>query len=154
MAGVFGRAGARHTYAHVDDNARALVALALDESTHGRAWHLPVGRFDNRVDKTTFIREEPDQWSAEDVAALQAGMKEAFDHLMHGFGELVHQCFGCAIYRSEGPDVSGIHASFKDPRYSTAVGLIRYAQIMDPDLRGGAGGLGGMIKKLVWPFGR
>jgi nucleoside-diphosphate-sugar epimerase len=38
-----GRAGARHTYANVDDNARALVALALDESTHGRAWHLPVG---------------------------------------------------------------------------------------------------------------
>lgn len=74
--------------------------------------------------------------------------------LMHGFGELVHEVFGCAIYRSEGPDVSGIHASFKDPRYSTAVGLIRYAQIMDPELRGGTLGLGGMIKKLVWPFGR
>jgi hypothetical protein len=34
------------------------------------------------------------------------------------------------------------------------VGLIRYAQIMDPDLRGGTIGLGGLIKKLVWPFGR
>ncbi|MCB0635656.1 MAG: NAD-dependent epimerase/dehydratase family protein [Lewinella sp.] len=38
-----GRPGVRHTYANVDDNARALVALALDESTHGQAWHLPVG---------------------------------------------------------------------------------------------------------------
>lgn len=73
--------------------------------------------------------------------------------LMHGFGELVNEGFGCAIYRSEGPDVSGIHASFKDPRYSTAVGLIRYAQIMDPDLRGGSRGLGGKIARMLWPFG-
>lgn len=47
-------------------------------------YFLPVGRFDNRVDKTSFIREEPAQWSAEDVAALQAGMREAFDQLAGG----------------------------------------------------------------------
>ena len=50
----------------------------------GRAYHLPLGRFDNRVDKTSFIREEPARWSPKDVAALQKGMKEAFDQLMHG----------------------------------------------------------------------
>ncbi len=32
-----------HTYANVSDLGRALVALALDPSTHGQAWHLPVG---------------------------------------------------------------------------------------------------------------
>lgn len=52
----------------------------------GRDFHLPLGRFDNRVDKTSFIREEPSQWSAADVAALQKGMREAFDQLAHGRG--------------------------------------------------------------------
>ena len=52
------------------------------------------------------------------------------------------------------PDVSGIHASFKDPRYSTAVGLIRYAQIMDPELRGGGRGFGGRLMRMLWPFGK
>ncbi len=50
----------------------------------GETYFLPLGRFDNRVDKTSFIREEPDQWSTDDVNALQAGMREAFDQLAHG----------------------------------------------------------------------
>lgn len=32
-----------HTYANTTDNGRALVELALDSSTHGQVWHLPVG---------------------------------------------------------------------------------------------------------------
>jgi len=50
----------------------------------GKSYFLPVGRFDNRVDKTSFIRQDEDKWSAEDVASLQAGMREAFDQLSHG----------------------------------------------------------------------
>ena len=50
----------------------------------GNSYFLPLGRFDNRVDKTSFIREDEDKWSAEDVAALQSGMREAFDQLFHG----------------------------------------------------------------------
>ena len=50
----------------------------------GQDYYLPVGRFDNRVDKTSFIREEPDDWSAADVAELQRGMREAFDQLARG----------------------------------------------------------------------
>lgn len=50
----------------------------------GKTYYLPLGRFDNRVDRTTFIREDPDQWSEEDKAKLQAGMREAFDQLEHG----------------------------------------------------------------------
>ena len=49
----------------------------------GRVYYLPVGRFDNRVDRTTFVREDPAKWSPEDVAALRAGLKEAFDPLVN-----------------------------------------------------------------------
>jgi len=54
------------------------VTVARDGHTH----HLPLGRFDNRVDRTTFIREESAAWSPGDVAALRAGLKEAFDPLV------------------------------------------------------------------------
>jgi cell division protein FtsA len=73
--------------------------------------------------------------------------------LMHGFGELVHELFGTAIYRPEGADISGVHATFKDPRYSTPVGLIRYAQLMDPALRGESRGVLGKLARIFWPFG-
>ena len=53
-------------------------------SRDGRDYFLPLGRFDNRVDKTTFIREEPATWAEADVQALQAGMREAFDQLDRG----------------------------------------------------------------------
>lgn len=38
-----GRPHTKHTYANVADNGKALVALALDKSTYGQVWHLPVG---------------------------------------------------------------------------------------------------------------
>ena len=53
---------------------------------HSRAWHLPLGRFDNRVDKTTFIREDRERWAPADVAAVHAGLREAFDHLLRASG--------------------------------------------------------------------
>ena len=53
----------------------------------GKSYFLPLGRFDNRVDKTSFIREDETKWSAEDVASLQAGMRAAFDQLAHGQGD-------------------------------------------------------------------
>lgn len=37
------RAGIKHTYAYSEDNGRALVALALDDTAYGEVWHLPVG---------------------------------------------------------------------------------------------------------------
>ncbi|MFI5372229.1 MAG: hypothetical protein ACHQ52_11790 [Candidatus Eisenbacteria bacterium] len=49
--------------------------------TRGRVFHLPVGRFDNRVDKTTFVRADPRQWKPEAVRALHDGLTEAFRHL-------------------------------------------------------------------------
>ena len=47
----------------------------------GRTFHLPVARFDNRVDKTTFVRAERSQWKAGDVAKLHAGLAEALGRL-------------------------------------------------------------------------
>ena len=44
---------------------------------YGRTWYLPVGRFDNRVDKTTFVRGDRAQWKAADVAALHDGLAGA-----------------------------------------------------------------------------
>jgi len=38
-----GKAGVKHTWAYSLDNGRALVELALDNSTYGEVWHLPVG---------------------------------------------------------------------------------------------------------------
>ncbi len=49
--------------------------------SHGSVYHLPVARFDNRVDKTTFVRAEPSAWNPADVAALHGGLAEAFTRL-------------------------------------------------------------------------
>jgi hypothetical protein len=49
--------------------------------SHGSVYHLPVARFDNRVDKTTFVRAEPAAWKPADVAALHGGLAEAFGRL-------------------------------------------------------------------------
>lgn len=35
--------GVKHTYAYTMDAGRAMVMLAMDESTYGQVWHLPVG---------------------------------------------------------------------------------------------------------------
>lgn len=48
---------------------------------HGRAFHLPIARFDNRQDKTTFVREDQAAWKPEDVQALHAGLQGALEKL-------------------------------------------------------------------------
>lgn len=49
---------------------------------HGRVWHLPVARFDNRRDKTTFVRADRAQWKEADVRALHDGLAEACGRLV------------------------------------------------------------------------
>jgi hypothetical protein len=48
---------------------------------HGKTYHLPVGRFDNRVDKTSFLREKQEAWQPANVKAVHEGLREALDHL-------------------------------------------------------------------------
>ena len=52
----------------------------------GKVYYLPVGRFDNRVDKTTFVRADRSQWKKEDVEALHQGLAEAFGRLARAAG--------------------------------------------------------------------
>jgi hypothetical protein len=53
--------------------------VAVKCADDGRVYRLPVGRFDNRVDKTSFIRDEPSDWSDVDVQAVNDAMKAGFD---------------------------------------------------------------------------
>jgi len=74
---------------------------------------------------------------------------------MRGFSELANQIFDLPIYQSEQSNISGVHANFRDPQYSTAVGLIRYAQILDEERDGISGsGMVGKALRSIWPFGR
>ena len=73
--------------------------------------------------------------------------------LMRGFSELAFDVFKRDIYRPEMPEISGIRASFKDPRYATSIGLIRYAQILDTE-RASPPGLIGRVGRMFWPFNR
>lgn len=47
-----------------------------------RVFHLPVARFDNRNDLTTFVREDQKQWKPADMSAIHSGLKAAFDQLV------------------------------------------------------------------------
>jgi hypothetical protein len=53
----------------------------------GRAFHLPLGRFDNREDLTTFVRDGEDAWKPADVEKLRAGMEAAFADLHAARGD-------------------------------------------------------------------
>jgi hypothetical protein len=48
---------------------------------HGRSYRLPVGRFDNRVDKTSFLRAPTGEWKKEDVSAVHEGLRGALDRV-------------------------------------------------------------------------
>jgi len=41
---------------------------------HGRAYHLPIARFDNRQDKTSFLRGDPSAWSDAQVRTLHEAL--------------------------------------------------------------------------------
>lgn len=73
--------------------------------------------------------------------------------LMRGFSELAFDVFKRDIYRPVIPEISGIRSSFKDPRYATSIGLIRYAQILDTE-RATPPGLIGKVGRMFWPFSR
>lgn len=88
------------------------------------------------------------------VEAIGAGIFLAGGtSLMRGFDTLAFDVFGRDIYRPEPPDVSGIQASYRDPQYSTAIGLIRYAQILETE-KAKPANLFGKIRNVFWPLGK
>ncbi|MFC1522083.1 hypothetical protein ACFL6Y_06715 [Elusimicrobiota bacterium] len=54
---------------------------AVTIRAHGKAFNLPLGRFDNRVDKTSFLRDDAKTWKPEQVKELHAAVTEAFKTL-------------------------------------------------------------------------
>ena len=68
-----------------DDMAWLLERSDLPDTVRierrGQVFHIPTARFDNRVDKTSFLREPPESWRDEDVAAIHSGLEEACDRL-------------------------------------------------------------------------
>ncbi len=52
--------------------------------TSTAVFHVPVAVFDNRADKTSFLRADPDKWPTEAVAVLHADLQTAFEELKGG----------------------------------------------------------------------
>lgn len=89
------------------------------------------------------------------VGAIGAGVfLTGGTSLMNGFSELAFDVFGRDIYRPEpSENTNSDHPSFKDPRYATAIGLIRYAQILETENTKPPGCIGKLFR-LFWPFRR
>jgi hypothetical protein len=51
----------------------------------GRLFSVPAGRFDNRGDLTTFLREDATAWTGRDVDRLRAGISAAMDEIWAGY---------------------------------------------------------------------
>lgn len=57
---------------------------AVPIDAHGRRFQLPLSRFDNRVDKTSFVRQEPGRWPREAVETLHGDLAQVFAALLAG----------------------------------------------------------------------
>ncbi len=77
------------------DDIEYLMSVAEHPNTipihaHGKTFHLPISRFDNRDDKTTQLRDDPSEWDTDTIEELHGalakglgGMWEAWKAL-HG----------------------------------------------------------------------
>ncbi len=61
--------------------SQARIPGTLHIESHGMEFDIPMARFDNREDKTSFLREPPETWKPEDVQAIAQGLKGASDAL-------------------------------------------------------------------------
>lgn len=71
---------------------------------------------------------------------------------LRGLGDLAFEVFNMPVFYPEQPDVSGVQAYFKDPQYSTALGLIRYAQILEEERAESMGSRFSEFLRSLWPF--
>ncbi len=75
----------RHDYAGDDltwllDHSDRSGHITL--AAHGRRYQIPAIRFDNRVDRTSFLRADPPTWPPARVADLHPRLTAAFDLLL------------------------------------------------------------------------
>ncbi len=66
----------------------AEVPNTITIRAHGNAYHMPIGRFDNRVDKTTFVRDDPSQWDPKLVEQLHAGLADGLGKMWSAYREV------------------------------------------------------------------
>ncbi len=55
-----------------------VVGEGSDRRYELQTWHLPVARFDNRNDLTSFLRNDRSEWKDSEISALHNGLKDAF----------------------------------------------------------------------------
>jgi len=69
----------------VDDMAWLLessdVPGTVTVHAHGRVFHLPATRFDNRVDRTSFLRADPAEWPSNEIRTVHEELQRAFRSL-------------------------------------------------------------------------
>ena len=70
--------------------ANAEIPGTVTVKSHGEVFHLPVARFDNRQDLTTFLRKPAEEWLAEEVEPLEKALKSATDELWTKYQELAN----------------------------------------------------------------
>ena len=83
MLGQYGCDDMAWLMAQSDRPGTIRVERTLQDGGHftTKVYHLPVARFDNRNDLTTFVREDRKLWKKADVQALHHGLKAAFEQL-------------------------------------------------------------------------
>jgi hypothetical protein len=80
MLGQYGCDDMAYLLEHSDRPGTIKVERLVAEGNRylTKTYHIPAARFDNRADLTTFVRAPRETWKAEDIAAIQAGLKETF----------------------------------------------------------------------------
>lgn len=73
--------------------------------------------------------------------------------LMRGISDVAEDIFGLQVVTPPDPDVSGVRAHFKDPECSAAVGIVRYAQLLEQEIESSRKpSLIKKVGKIFWPF--
>jgi hypothetical protein len=66
----------------LEEHARKPGTVTVE--AHGATFDVPIARFDNRVDKTSFLRGAQADWKPEEVKAIHDGLKAGFERLAKG----------------------------------------------------------------------
>ena len=56
-------------------------------TSEGKTYHLPIGVFDNRIDKTTHFRQDPSNWKQENIDDITVSIKEATDIMYKNYNK-------------------------------------------------------------------
>lgn len=65
----------------------AEVKNTVTVKAHGKTYNVPIGIFDNRVDKTSFLRAEPSEWDTGKVEEVTAAIRQATDTMYANYNK-------------------------------------------------------------------